>query len=450
MIPAFLEQALTRVPEALAVAHGDNLATYRMLADIRRDWSARLRAAGAGPGSVVSIEGEYGPQAVGALLACLEANCILVPLSSDSRAHIPVFLPIAEVEFRLEPDRKTVAATSRAARHALFKELRRRGAAGLVLFSSGSTGTHKAAVHDFDVLLRKFATPRHRYRTLVFLQPDHIGGINTLLYTLANSGTVVIPEDRSCETVAAAIEKHRVELLPASPTFLNLLLLSGVTSRRDLSSLKLVTYGTEAMPASTLARLPRLLPNVRLQQTYGLTEIGILRSKSKGSDSLWIRVGGEGYETKVVDGRLWVRAESAMLGYLNAPSPFSPDGFFDTGDRVEVDGEWLRILGRDSDIINVGGSKVYPAEVESVLLQMSNVVDASVYAEPNSVTGQVVACTVRLAEEESLAAFKLRMRRHCERFLPPYKIPMKVALTREPLHSARFKRVRPSAAAAKV
>ena len=59
-----------------------------------------------------------------------------------------------------------------------------------------------------------------------------------------------------------------------------------------------------------------------------------------------MRVGGEGYETKVVDGRLWVRAESAMLGYLNAPSPFSADGFLDTGDLVEVDGEWLRILGR--------------------------------------------------------------------------------------------------------
>ena len=114
----------------------------------------------------------------------------------------------------------------------------------------------------------------------------------------------------------------------------------------------------------------RRSPTSKLLQTYGLTELGILRSQSREPDSLWVRVGGEGFETKIVDGRLWIRAESAMLGYLNAPSPFDADGFFDTGDLVEVDGEWIRILGRESEIINVGGSKVYPAEVESVLLEL--------------------------------------------------------------------------------
>ena len=67
-----------------------------------------------------------------------------------------------------------------------------------------------------------------------------------------------------------------------------------------------------------------------------------------------------------------------MLGYLNAPSPFDAEGFFDTGDLVETDGEWVRFLGRKSDVINVGGNKVHPAEVESVLLQMDNVADAVV------------------------------------------------------------------------
>lgn len=89
----------------------------------------------------------------------------------------------------------------------------------------------------------------------------------------------------------------------------------------DLSSLQTVTYGTEVMPESTLKRFHALYPNIKLQQTYGLSEVGILRSKSKSSDSLWVKVGGEGFETRIVDGLLEIKAKSAMLGYLNAPVP---------------------------------------------------------------------------------------------------------------------------------
>ena len=98
-----------------------------------------------------------------------------------------------------------------------------------------------------------------------------------------------------------------------------------------------------------------------------------------------------------------------MLGYLNAPSPFDDEGYFDTGDKVEVDGEWLRILGRESEIINVGGSKVYPAEVEDALLEIEGVVDAAVHGEAHPITGQIVAATVVLDRAEPAAAFELRM-----------------------------------------
>jgi acyl-CoA synthetase (AMP-forming)/AMP-acid ligase II len=127
------------------------------------------------------------------------------------------------------------------------------------------------------------------------------------------------------------------------------------------------------MPPATLQRIHKAIPTAELLQTYGLSEVGILRSKSRSSDSLWLKVGGEGFETKVQDGTLWIRAKSAMLGYLNAPSPFDADGWMNTGDAVEVDGDYLRILGRKSEMINVGGLKVYPAEVEDVLAQMPNV-----------------------------------------------------------------------------
>jgi len=439
----FLTDRMREQPDALAIAEPCATCTHgELLARIER-WSERFARGGVTAGSVASIEGEYGAETIAAFLALIDACGVAVPLSRDSAVHADAFLELGEVERRIRPGHDPeIGETGRTASHAFYQTLRCRNVPGLVLFSSGSTGKHKAAVHDLSLLLKKFQVRRHCYRTLVFLQLDHIGGVNTLFYTLSNGGAVVVTPDRSPEAVAAVIEAQRVELLPTSPTFLNLLLLSGAHERHDLSSLKLITYGTEAMPQSTLERVAQAFPNAKLQQTYGLTEVGILRSQSRGSNSLWVRVGGEGYQTKVVDGRLWVKAESAMLGYLNAPSPFDDEGYFDTGDRVEVDGEWLRILGRETEIINVGGSKVYPAEVESELLKMDNVADVCVSGEAHPLTGQIVVATFQLAAPEDANAFKVRMRNHCRNRLAPYKIPAKVRFSSEPLYSSRFKRMR--------
>jgi long-chain acyl-CoA synthetase len=425
-----------------AIAVGEQVFDYRALLVRIADWERLLADAGI-TGKVVSIEAEYGADSVAAFLAATNAGNIIVPISRASRAHADEFLAIAEVEYRIFPEQRddAIVATGRGARHDFYATLGRSGAPGLVLFSSGSTGKHKAAVHDLSALLQKFTVRRHSYRTLVFLQLDHIGGVNTLFYTLANGGAVVVSEGRTPRAVTEAIARHRVELLPTSPTFLNLLLLSEEHLRNDLSSLKLITYGTEPMPEITLKKTHAAFPNVRLLQTYGLSELGILRSQSRGSDSLWMRVGGEGYETKIVDGRLFIKAQSAMLGYLNAPSPFDADGFFDTGDLAEVDGEWLRIVGRKSDVINVGGNKVFPLEVENTLLGLDNVEDVAVRGEPNPLTGQIVMAIVKLLHDEDPAQFKTRMRLFCLDKLATYKIPAKVQFVAS-VHSERFKKVR--------
>jgi acyl-CoA synthetase (AMP-forming)/AMP-acid ligase II len=447
MTGAWLFERMAQTPDAIALATHDGDTSYRTLLDRVAAWDERL-ASNNVVARVLSIEGDYGVESIALFLAAMKARNVIIPVCSGTQANLEDYLEIGEAECRivLRPDGADVIQTGRVATHQHYRNLRLRQTAGLVLFSSGSTGASKAAVHDLSPLLEKFATPRHRYRTLVFLQLDHIGGINTLLYTLANAGTVVVAAGRMPLQVCEAIARHRVDLLPTSPTFLNLLLLSEEWQRHDLSSLQVITYGTEPMPLSTLQRVHAAFPNVRLQQTYGLSELGILRSQSRGPDSLWVRVGGEGYETKVIDGRLWIRAKSAMLGYLNAPSPFDADGFFDTNDLVEVDGEWLRILGRQSDIINVGGNKVFPMEVENVLLQMTNVEDAAVRAEPNALTGQAVVVSVRLGQDEDQTAFKTRMRVFCRQRLDPYKIPVRVEF-HGPVYSERFKKMRNRAAA---
>jgi long-chain acyl-CoA synthetase len=450
----WLLEHMAEAGDKTAIANGPAVCTYRQLLGRVADWQRQLAERGIA-NKVVSIEAEYGAEAVALFLAATHAGNILVPVSAASAAHRDDFLEIAEVEFRLRPDLSVVEgadgddriiATGRSVVHPHFLKLRDAGTPGLVLFSSGSTGKHKAAVHDLSALLKKFTVPRHCYRTLVFLQLDHIGGVNTLFYTLSNAGAVVVSEGRTPRQVCEAIAMHRVELLPTSPTFLNLLLLSEEQQRHDLSSLKLITYGTEPMPERTLNKVHAAFPEVKLLQTYGLSELGILRSQSRDSSSLWMRVGGEGFETKIVDGRLFIRASSAMLGYLNAPNPFDADGFFDTGDLAEVDGEWIRILGRKSEIINVGGNKVFPLEVENALLELPNVEDIAVCGEPNPITGQIVVATIRLAEPEEAGAFKTRMKRFCADRLASYKIPAKVRFV-DTLHSERFKKVRRSDAA---
>lgn len=431
--------------ERPAFIWSDQTYTYEWLtAEIQR-WQERLQQEAILPGQVVAIHGDYSPSLCALLLALIANRNVAVPIASASAGNAELFTALAEVEvaFRFAPDDTwQVERTGQAVGHELLVQLRQGGDPGLVLFSSGSTGKPKGIVHNLSLLLAKFRQPRQAFRTIAFLLLDHIGGINTLLHTLGSGGALITPTGRLPSQVCEAIARHRAELLPTSPTFLNLVLVAEAYRQYDLSSLRLVTYGTEVMPESVLARLAQALPGVRLQQTYGLSEVGILRAKSKSPDSLWVKVGGEGFETKVVDGLLWVRAQSAMLGYLNAPSPFDDEGWFNTGDRVEVDGEYLRILGRESDWINVGGAKVYPAEVESVLLEMAGLVDATVYGEKHPLMGQIVAARVVLAQPEELSALRQRIRVHCAGRLEPYKIPIKVTVVDEAEYTSRFKKKR--------
>jgi acyl-coenzyme A synthetase/AMP-(fatty) acid ligase len=408
-------------------------------------WNDVLTGASIQPGQVVAFEGDYGARTVSLLLALIERACIAVPLASVADGQKEELLATANADHLIDcraAESGVIAPRTSGPKHPLLDTLAAAGRPGLVLFSSGSTGRPKAMLHDFDRLLEKFVQPRPGSRILSFLLLDHIGGINTLFHGLANGGTVVTTSDRTPAMVCRAIERCRVEVLPTSPTFLNLLLLSEEYLRHDLSSLRLITYGTEVMPVSTLARLREVFPGVRFQQTYGLSELGILRSKSRDDGSLWVKVGGEGYETKVVNGILWIRTKASMLGYLNADNPFDPEGWFNTQDAVEQDGEWLRFLGRTTEIINVGGQKVYPAEVESALLDMDGVLDVTVRGEPNPIVGQCVVARVNLRRPESAADFKARMRRHCQGRLAPHAIPVKVEITESEQFNVRCKRMR--------
>jgi acyl-coenzyme A synthetase/AMP-(fatty) acid ligase len=398
------------------------------------------------PGAVVGLPVDDKPATVFRLLALLSLATMVVPLPRAAPEERKQRLAdVAQIEFLITEVRdgeNAALPTGRRARHPLYAELRAMGVAGLVLFTAGSTGSPKAVLHDASRLLAKYQRPRPAWRTLAFLPFDHIGGINTLFHTLANGGTLVLCPDRTPEAVCAQIERHRVELLPTSPTFLNWLLLSEAWQRYDLSSLRRITYGTEPMREATLRRLRQVLPQVEFSQTYGLSELGILRTKSKSSDSLLVKVGGEGFETKVVDGVLWVRARSAMVGYLNAPSPFDDDGWYNTGDVVQQEGDYVRILGRQSEVINVGGQKVHPAEVESAILELPNVAEVTVRGESNPITGQMVVAELSLREPEEIVALRRRVKQHCRARLAPFQVPARIVVKGFAPSTAAFKKKR--------
>jgi acyl-coenzyme A synthetase/AMP-(fatty) acid ligase len=442
---SFLLDSFAMHSENEAIIHPRASCTFGQLRDKVTQWRARIRQDLSHEASIVSLVGDFTPETVAAFLALAEDGRIIVPFnraSSGDRRN-PYAIAQVEAEIAIAID-ESASITHHGARmsHPHFKELHGRGHAGLVLFTSGTSGEPKGIVHDLIDVLEKFKVGRPGRRTVNFLLFDHMGGINTLLHALSNGGTVIAVEDRMPDAVCAAIECHRAEVLPTSPTFLNLLLLSEAHARYDLSTLRLITYGTEPMSPSTLTKLRRVFPNIELLQTYGLAELGVLRSRSKDNESLWMKVGGEGFETRVVDGILHVRARSAMIGYLNAPDPFTDDGWLVTGDAVEVDGDYIRILGRRSELINVGGQKVYPAQVEGVIEELDNVATATVYGEANPITGNIVCARVSLIAEEDPREFAARLKKHCLSRLENYQVPVRVKVADSSLYGERFKKLR--------
>lgn len=397
-------------------------------------------------GACVALLGDYSLEAIAAFIALHLNGNILAPMTALPEEEQQQRLTEAHVEWILSVEDNAIRQLSPDGElPAMLVDLQSAGHSGLILFSSGSTGRPKAMVHDLQELMAVYRDKRPRALTmLVFLLFDHIGGLNTLLNGLATGAHLVVPISRDPEEVAALIASERVRILPASPTFLNLLLLSGAAERHDLSSLRIITYGTEPMPESLLGKLKDAFPRTKLLQTFGTSETGISQTVSRSSSSLEMKIDDPNTEFKVVEGELWLRSKTQIRGYLNASMErFTPDGWFRTGDQVELtDDGYLRILGRDSEIINVGGEKVMPAEVESVLLEIPEVRDCIVFGKSNPITGQVVAAEVVSAEGHQTRELTRAIKRHCRARMAPYKVPVYIEVVDALQDTGRFKKLR--------
>jgi len=438
---------LEKFNDKVVIIHKDISYTYKQLFDNIQSIKSNVIKDKINQGEVVSILDDYSFNSISLLLALYQNKNIVVPITTKIANEVAdrIEESFSSKSIIIKDDIFEVSNKSFDNTHQMIKSLQDTNSSGLILFSSGSTGKPKAMIHNFDNLVNHYQDKKEKsMNMIVFLMFDHIGGLNTLLNILSMGATMIIPENRNADDICKLVQDYKIRVLPSSPTFLNLILMSKSYDKYDLKSLRMITYGTEAMPESLLIRLKDTFPKTKFLQTFGTSETGIAGTSSKSSNSTYMKLDDPNLEYKIVDNELWLKSKTQVMGYLNSSmDSFTDDGWFKTGDLVETtDDGYIQIIGRNKEVINVGGEKVLPNEVESVILSMAEIDDVMVYGESNIITGQTVVCDVVLNIAVENREAKKLIRKFCKDSLDGYKIPTKVNLVDKTNFGDRFKKIR--------
>jgi len=430
--------------DKVAIIESGQTYTYIDLAEKKLEQLEVIKKQGIQTGDVVAIKSDFSFTAIALLLALFENNNIVAMISSnlDKADNL---LKDCQADYFYEDRNNELFCTALnfyQKKHALLELLKKRGVPGFVVFSSGTTGKPKAVLHDLNQFLVSLRDANKAYRTLAFLLFDHIAGLDTLFYTLKSGGSLVLTNSRTPNAICKLINQTDVEVLPVSPSFINLLFISRDFEQYPIDSVRVVALGSEPVSQTVLDRTQTIFPNAKIIQKYGTSEFGSPRTKTRENDPTWLHMDSDFLTIKVVDDILWVKAQTTMLGYLNQEEQPIKDGWYCTGDRVEVDGEWIRIKGRGSDTINVGGEKVFPAEVEAIIIELDWAEDSLVYGESHPMLGNIVCATVKTNSERAHTELIKLTRKHCLSRMERYKVPVKVKISNTELVNKRQKKVR--------
>ena len=168
----------------------------------------------------------------------------------------------------------------------------------------------------------------------------------------------------------------------------------------------------------------------------------ILRIKFSSSSSLFFKILDENIEYKITETQSFIKSKTSVNGYKDIESDqFQSDGWFATGDLIEVDEDgYLKIVGRLKEVINVGGLKVLPIEIEDVVNSIEGVIDCTVFSKENAITGQMVCVNVAAVENTDLSQLKKDIKSVCKNNLDKYKRPVKINIKHGLEHTSRFKK----------
>ncbi|HEY8450483.1 MAG TPA: AMP-binding protein [Bacillota bacterium] len=434
--------------QRLEVSAGERVALYMRN---RVEYAAALLACLALGAVAVPLNTRLAPRELAVLLADCEPCCIV---TDEDRAVDPP--SGAAGRCTVIDATELLHAATNAANEAVEAMVGRREPGpwdpALILYTSGTTGTPKGAVVGHGNLAQNVLNFRHFFgtgpdtRTLMPVPFYHVTGLLALfLHTVAVGGFVRLMADFQTQTFLDRLEADAITYTCVVPAIYTLAVQHPSFARRDLRHWQVAAYGGSPMPVEVIRKLTAALPAIRAMNTYGATEVtgsctflpaeqAAVRPDSVGRPTPIHRlriVDEQGRDLPVGEvGEVAITGGTLTLGYWRNPEATQRefrDGWWLSGDlgRLDADG-YLYVLGRKRDTINRGGEKIYPLEVEEVLYNHPDVLEAAVVGVPHPVFGQEVAAAIvprpdRRVEPEALRAFLAGQ-------LADYKVPRRLLL----------------------
>jgi acyl-CoA synthetase (AMP-forming)/AMP-acid ligase II len=297
---------------------------------------------------------------------------------------------------------------------------------GILVTTSGTTGKPKAALHDLAALRGRIRVPKdsENLRWLLTYHPGSYAGLQVILTAKAGNSTLIEASEPTVPALTQAAIAHQPHMISGTPTFWRGFLSAAGSQAADIPLLH-ATLGGEATDQGTLDAIRQFFPTAATSHIYASTETGALfavRDGQAGFPASWLVDGIDGVQLRIVEGILEAKSPNRMAGYVGKSTNES-EGFIRTGDLVEVTGDRVLFRGREDSIINVGGAKVMPEEVEAFLVGLPEVTDARVYGKPNPVVGALVVADIELAPGTDAASAKPAILAAAKAQLDAYKVP---------------------------
>lgn len=290
-----------------------------------------------------------------------------------------------------------------------------------VLYSSGSSGDPTPVGHSLESLSRG-VRPADGQRTWGLLyDPMRLAGLSVVLQALATGSTLVDARSGSIGDRVATLRAANVTGLSATPTLWRQLLQSGVNGGWPLQR---ITLGGEVADQLLLDALAARFPDARVTHVFAASETGAAFAVSDGREGFpaaWFDDDEHGLQVR--DNLLWVRAPGSTSA--------GADGYAPTGDVVERQGDRVRFAGRETGMVNVGGTKVYPEQVERMLRTHPQVADAVVTSRRNPFSGQILVGTVSTTIPGQPTTLGSELRAWLSARLPAPMVPAQLTIVDE-------------------